>query len=121
MNVDGSAARRMMPIRAVSDETIYRARSLAEIRGRLGERAMFDGFLGTVKIDNYRAIHIAELSRQSIIDSGAEHLGFGGYFLFETQDSYSHQGIKVLAKVATLDAAFEMLDIWNKSRAKKLN
>ena len=73
---------------------------------------MIEGFLGTAKIDNYRSIHIAELSRQSIIDSDAEHLGFGGYFLFETKEGGRGRGINVLARVASLDAAFEMLDLW---------
>jgi len=74
---------------------------------------MNEGFLGSAKIDNYRSIHIAELSRQSIIDGEAEHLGFGGYFLFETEDGSARRGIKVLARVASLDAAFAMLDLWS--------
>lgn len=73
---------------------------------------MEEGYLGTAQIDNCRSIHIAELSRQSIIDSDAEHLGFGGYFLFETNDACPISGIKVLARVASLDAAFSMLDLW---------
>lgn len=73
---------------------------------------MIEGFLGTAKIDNYRSIHIAELSRQSIIDSEAEHLGFDGYFLFETKEGGRSRGINVLARVASLDAAFAMLDLW---------
>ncbi|MFD3191287.1 hypothetical protein ACFMPD_13550 [Sedimentitalea sp. HM32M-2] len=73
---------------------------------------MNEGYLGSARIDNYRSIHIAELSQQSIIDSEAEHLGFGGYFLFETQEGLSRRGLKVLARVASLDAAFEMLDLW---------
>jgi len=73
---------------------------------------MEDGYLGTAKLDNYRSIHIAELSRESIIASEAEHLGFGGYFLFETNDGSGLRGIRVLARVASLDAAFSLLDFW---------
>lgn len=73
---------------------------------------MDDGYLGSAKIDNNRSIHIAELSQQSIIDSEAQHLGFGGYFLFETEEGTPRRGIRVLARVASLDAAFEMLSIW---------
>ncbi len=73
---------------------------------------MEDGYLGTAKIDNYRSIHIAELSRESIIESQAEHLGFGGYFIYETCEDGTRRGINVLARVASLDAAFSMLDIW---------
>lgn len=73
---------------------------------------MEDGHLGSAKVDSYRSIHISELSRESIINSGAEHLGFGGYFLFETRDGNHGRGINVLARVASLDAAFAMLDLW---------
>ncbi len=73
---------------------------------------MEDGYLGTAKIDNFRSIHISELSRESIIDNGAEHLGFGGYFLFETSNDRTRRGINILARVASLDAALEMLEIW---------
>ena len=77
---------------------------------------MEDGYLGSAKLNNYRSIHIAELSRQSIIDSEAEHLGFGGYFLFETEEGTARRGIKVLARLASLDAAFAMLDMWKQAR-----
>lgn len=78
---------------------------------------MEEGYLGTARIDNYRSIHIAELSRQSIIDNDAEHLGFGGYFIFETSKGKTSRGIRVLARLASLEAAFEVLDIWS-ARAK---
>lgn len=73
---------------------------------------MNDGYLGSARIDKNKSIHIAELSQQSIIDSDAEHLGFGGYFLFETDEETHKRGIRVLARLASLDAAFEMLNIW---------
>lgn len=78
---------------------------------------MEDGYLGTAKIDNYRSIHIAELSRESIIESHAEHLGFGGYFIYETCEGGARRGINVLARVTSLDAAFSMLDIWRSRSA----
>jgi len=78
---------------------------------------MEDGHLGTAKIDNNRSIHISELSRESIIGSGAEHLGFGGYFLFETRSDRARRGINILARVASLDAALEMLEIWSERSA----
>ena len=74
---------------------------------------MDEGYLGSAQLDNHRAIHIAELSRQSVIDGEAEHLGFGGYFLFETQGGASSHGVRILARVASLDAAFTMLDLWS--------
>lgn len=74
---------------------------------------MEDGYLGTAVIDGNKSLHIAELSRQSIIDSDAQHLGFDGYFLFQTEDGTPRTGIRVLARVASLDAAFAMLDLWS--------
>lgn len=71
-----------------------------------------DEILATAKIDNRNSIHIAELARQTIIDAGAEHLGFGGYFIFETSDDPLVRGINILCRVASLEAAFRMIDIW---------
>ena len=71
-----------------------------------------DGILASYAIDDHRSIHIAELARQTIIDAGAEHLGFGGYFLFESNESPSVNGISVLGKAMSLDAAFRMIEIW---------
>lgn len=82
------------------------------MRGVWEDLVMEDGYLGTAKIDNCRSIHIAELSQESIIQSEAEHLGFGGYFLFETNETEGIRGIRVLARLASLDAAFSMLDLW---------
>jgi len=77
---------------------------------------MIEGSLGTAALDNSRAIHIAPLSRQTIIDNEAEHLGFGGLFLFETNEAIGRKGINILAKAASLEAAFEMLSIWSARR-----
>lgn len=68
--------------------------------------------LASVSLDNRRSVHIAQLARQTIIDSGAEHMGFSGYFIFETDDSPAAKRISVLAKVASLEAAFRMMDLW---------
>jgi len=72
-----------------------------------------ENILASVMIGNNRSIHIAQLARQTVIDSGAEHLGFGGYFIFEANDSTFARGISVLGKVASLEAAFQMVDLWN--------
>jgi len=68
--------------------------------------------LASARINNRNSIHIAQLARQTIIDAGAEHLGFGGYFLFETNDDPTCRGVNVLCRVASLEAAFRMIDIW---------
>lgn len=55
-----------------------------------------------VAIDENRSIHSAELAKQTGIDAGTEHLGFGGLFLFETNDA-PVGGISILVKVASLE------------------
>lgn len=71
-----------------------------------------EDILASVSLDNRRSIHIAQLARQTVIDSGAEHMGFGGYFIFEADDSTAAKAIRVLGKVASLEAAFRMVDLW---------
>ena len=71
-----------------------------------------DEILASAKIENGYSIHIATLSRQTIIDSGADHLGFCGYFLFETCDAPGRNGINILGKAASFDAAMRLVDVW---------
>ena len=73
--------------------------------------------LATASIDNHRSIHIAALARQTIIDAEAEHLGFGGYFLFESDEDPLRKGINILGKVTSLDAAFRMIELWRGRKA----
>jgi hypothetical protein len=55
--------------------------------------------------------------RQAQTAFSEEHLGFGGYFLFETRHDRTRRGINILARVASLDAALEMLEIWGGRKA----
>jgi hypothetical protein len=71
-----------------------------------------DEILATAKLGNGKSVHIATLARQTIIDSGAEHLGFLGYFLFEVNDLPGEKGISILGKVSSLEAALRLIDIW---------
>lgn len=103
-----------MPILAVSDDTMKRARSLVEILGacRTGGKAMdMDDILMSAKIGEGRSVHIATLSRQTIVESGAEHLGFSGYFVFEACDLPGNGGIDVLGKAQSFEAAMRLADI----------
>jgi len=78
---------------------------------RDGARGM-EEILGTASLGLGRSIYIATLSRQSVIENEAEHLGFDGYFLFETSDTVEPKGLTILGKVSSLDAAFRLLDVW---------
>lgn len=75
-----------------------------------------DDILGSATIGNGRSIHIATLSRKTIEDAGADHLGLSGYFLFEANDTPEAKGIYVLGRVSSLDAAFRLIDLWGAHR-----
>lgn len=87
------------------------AKSFTEMRGPLGVMAM-DQILASANLDNGRSIHVASLSRQTIIEAGADHLGFEGYFVFECCDTPETKGIEVLGKAVSIEAAFRLIDIW---------
>lgn len=70
-----------------------------------------DEILASVELGPSRSMHIGSLSKRTIVDAGADHMGFEGYFLFEADDA-PNTGITVLGKVASLEAAFRMLEIW---------
>lgn len=71
-----------------------------------------DDILASSVVGNGSSIHIATLSRKTIENAGADHLGVGGYFLFEASDLPDKKGITILGKVASLDAAFRLIDLW---------
>ncbi len=70
--------------------------------------------LASANLDNGKSIHVASLARQTIIDAGAQHLGFEGYFLFECNHTPENNGITVLGKATSIEAAFRIVDIWQK-------
>lgn len=71
-----------------------------------------DEILGTANLGNGRSIHVATLARQTIVEAGADHLGFNGYFVFEADDTPASKGISVLGKASSLEAAFRLIDLW---------
>jgi hypothetical protein len=72
-----------------------------------------DDILASANLCNGNSIHIATLSRETIVEAGAEHLGFSGYFVFEAKDIPGLKGISVLGKASSLEAAFRLIDIWS--------
>jgi hypothetical protein len=71
-----------------------------------------DQILASANLGNNRSLHIATLSRETIVNSGAEHLGFTGYFVFEADDRPEAKGISVLGKACSLEAALRLIDLW---------
>jgi hypothetical protein len=80
-----------------------------------------DDILATANLGNGRSIHVATLARQTIVDAGADHLGFNGYFVFEADDSSASKGISVLGKASSLEAAFRLIDLWGAAPSRRLN
>jgi hypothetical protein len=72
-----------------------------------------DDILATANLGNGRSIHVATLARQTIVDAGADHLGFSGYFVFESSDNPKSKGISILGKASSLEAAFRLIDLWS--------
>jgi hypothetical protein len=77
-----------------------------------GELAMDDDLLFEAKLDEYRSICLSPLARETVEEAGANHLGDRGYFIYEVDDSPISNGISVIAKFASLDAAFRFIDLW---------
>jgi hypothetical protein len=75
-----------------------------------------DDILASADLGNGRSLHIATLARETILQSGAEHLGFSGYFLFEANDRPGEQEINILGKVSSFEAALRLADIWQARR-----
>ena len=72
-----------------------------------------DDILASVAFGNSSSIHIATLSKKTIEEAGASHMGYSGYFLFEETHSPESNGINILCKVLSLDAGFRLIDLWN--------
>ena len=71
--------------------------------------------LGTVELSDRRSVHVATLSRQTVVENDAAHLGFDGYFLFEVSDIPECKGITILGKACSVDAALRLIDVWQLS------
>ena len=65
------------------------------------------------RLGNSRSLCLSTLAYQTVIESDASHLGGDrGFFIYEVDDSHAERGIQVLAKAASLDAAFRLIDLW---------
>jgi hypothetical protein len=80
---------------------------------------MDDELLFSAKIDRYRSICLSVLPPQTLDETGADNLGGDrGYFIYEVNDSPVANGVSVLAKVASLDAASRLVDLWQDARRR---
>ncbi|PXA92489.1 hypothetical protein DMC25_04770 [Caulobacter sp. D4A] len=71
-----------------------------------------DGILASTDLGNGCSIHIATLARNTVAGAGCDHLGFDGYFVFETSDAPASKGITILGKASSFEAALRLIDLW---------
>ena len=65
------------------------------------------------RLGNSRSLCLSTLAYQTVMDSEAGHMGGDrGLFIYEVDDAHEERGIQVLAKAASLDAAFRLIDLW---------
>ena len=77
---------------------------------------MDDEFFAVERIDEYRSLCISSLSRKSFLCSDVSNLGDDrGYFIYEVDERPASGGIQILAKAASLEAAFRLIDLWRNS------
>lgn len=71
------------------------------------------------RLDGDRSICISTLARQTVEDAEVGHLGGDrGYFIYEVDRRPAAGGINILAKVASVDAAMRLADLWREQRAR---
>lgn len=82
----------------------------------MGVLAMDDELLAIERIDERTSLCVSPLSRKVVDESEIAHLGSDrGFFVYEI-DNQSSAGISILAKVASLEAAFRLIDLFRLSR-----
>lgn len=64
------------------------------------------------RLGNGRSLCLSTLARSTVAESDAAHLGGDrGYFIYEV-DERKQNGVVVLAKAVSLEAAYRLIDIW---------
>jgi len=81
---------------------------------------MDEEFLAVERIDEHRSLCVSPLSRKVVEESDVANLGSDrGFFVYEVDEGRTG-GINILAKVASLEAAFRIMDIFRLSRQKSI-
>jgi hypothetical protein len=78
---------------------------------------MEDFFL-SAEIGDSRRLCVSSISRQTYRHSVGSGLGGDrGYFVYETDDACAQNGITVLAKASSIDAALRLFDVLTQRQA----
>jgi hypothetical protein len=67
----------------------------------------------TTNIDNETTLYIAPLTNRRIALSGQEISDSSGYFLYETRKSNEPNEVRIIARVLSEEAAFQLSRILN--------
>ena len=79
---------------------------------------MSDDLFVVEQLDEYRSICVSTLARATVDDANAVHLGGDrGYFVYEMDDRPDVGGLHILAKAASMEAAFRLIELWRVGRA----
>ena len=78
-----------------------------------------DGDLFLVeRIGKNKSLCLSTLARSTVDEAEAAHMGGDrGYFIYEVDETKS-DGVVVLAKAASLEAAYRLIDIWREFAKK---
>lgn len=74
---------------------------------------MDDELLVVKPLSNTRSLYISTLSRKAYDEAGGDAFASDrGYFLYERDERPNGNGIEILAKLPTIEAAFKLIEIW---------
>lgn len=75
---------------------------------------MDDDFFVETRIDEDRSLCISSVSKKTFQQLGSEFFPSDrGYFICEHDRRRPEGGISILAKVASLDAAYRLVELWS--------
>ena len=81
---------------------------------------MDDDFILSSRIDENRSLCISSVSSRTYSESSAKVFGSDrGYFVIERDDSVAGGGLSILAKVASLEAAYRMFELFEALRVSR--
>lgn len=79
---------------------------------------MSDDLFVAEQLDEYRSLCISTLARSTVEDAEVVNLGGDrGYFIYEIDTRPVVGGIHILAKAASLEGAFRLIELWREKRA----
>jgi hypothetical protein len=72
-----------------------------------------DDLVVVERLSNSRSLCLSTLAYQTVVESEASHMGGDrGLFIYEMDENQGAAGVYILAKVASLDAAFRLINLW---------